>query len=101
MSEHTCRARGNSLVITGDFSKDTDIDFDNACQQLLGCAEKDVVVDLTAANRICSTYVGLLAEMCLAAQNKGKRVIVRSAPKIHKVLTEAGLDHAAALEEIA
>jgi anti-anti-sigma regulatory factor len=100
MSEHTCRANGNSLVVTGDFSKDTDTGFDAACQQILGCTEKEVLIDLTATSNICSMYVGLLAELCLSARNKGKQVIIRSAPKIHKVLAGAGLDHAAALEEV-
>jgi anti-anti-sigma regulatory factor len=100
MSEHTCSARGNSLVIEGDFSVDTDTGFDEACQQVLGSADRQLVVDLTAVDRICSTYIGLLGEMCLAARRGGKEVLIRSAPKIHKLLSDAGLGHAARLENV-
>ena len=100
MTEHSCRVNGNSLVVTGDFSKDADTGFDDACQQLLAVGEAEVVVDLTAATRVCSTYVGLLAELCLNAKNRGKTLTIRSGGKINRVLTEAGLDHAAKLQEI-
>ncbi len=100
MTEHSCRVNGNSLIVTGDFSTDTDTGFDDACQKLLSVSESEVIADLTAATRICSTYVGLLAELCLNAKNCGKELTIRSGQKINRVLTEAGLDHAANLQEI-
>jgi anti-anti-sigma regulatory factor len=100
MSEHNCEVLGNRLVITGDFSKDADTCFDAACQKLLAAGEKDLVADLTGATRLCSTYVGLLAELCLDAKGRGKKLVIRSGPKISKVLKEAGLASAAELEEI-
>jgi anti-anti-sigma regulatory factor len=100
MPEHTCEVRGSSLILSGDFSKDTDTGFDDACQKLLALSEKDLVADLTGMTRICSTYVGLLAELCLGARERGKRMIIRAGPKVAAVLREAGLDHAADVEEI-
>ncbi|MHC4913850.1 MAG: STAS domain-containing protein [Planctomycetota bacterium] len=101
MSEHTCEVRGNCLVMSGDFSKDTETDFDDACQKLLSWNEPDLAVDLTGMTRICSTYVGLLAELCLGAQGRGKKLVIRAGTKIAAALRDAGLDHAATVEEVA
>jgi len=99
MTEHSCRVTGNRLIITGDFSADADTGFDEACQKLLSAGESELIVDLSAATRVCSTYVGLLAELCLNAGNGGKTLTIRCGRKINRVLTEAGLDHAAKLQE--
>ena len=100
MPEHSCAVNGNHLVVHGDFSTDADTGFDDACQKLLSVEGKDLVADLTGATYSCSTYVGLLAELCLSARGRGTHLTIRSGTKINKVLKEAGLGSAAALEEI-
>lgn len=99
MDEHVCEVRGGHLVLAGDFSKDTDIDFDAACQKLLDSGEKELTADLVGMTHICSTYVGLLIELCLSARRRGLMVTVRAGKRIATVLKEAGLESAATLEE--
>ena len=100
MAEHTCEVRGNHLVISGDFSKDTDTDLDDACQRLLAVGDGELVADLTGVSRICSTYVGLLAELCLGARERGKNVTIRGGDGTVSVLKEAGLGSVARIEEV-
>ncbi len=100
MPEHSCEVRGSTLIATGDFSKDADTGFDEACQKLLSRTDGDLVVDMTGVSRVCSTYVGLLAELCLGAKSRGKKLVIRAGTKVTGALREAGLDHAAVLEEV-
>ena len=100
MGEHTCEVRGNHLVITGDFSKDTDTGFDDACQRVLAVSDGEIVADLAGVSRICSTYVGLLAELCLGAKERGKKVTIRGGDGTVAVLKEAGLESVARIEEV-
>jgi anti-anti-sigma regulatory factor len=94
------KVQNGRLAASGDFSADAETGFDRACQELLAGKEKSVVVDLTEVLYFSSTYVGLLAEMCLGARSAGKAVKVRAGPKIAALLREAGLAAAAAIEEV-
>jgi ABC-type transporter Mla MlaB component len=100
MPEKKCEVRGNTLIASGDFSKDADTGFDEACQKLLFKTDGDLVVDMTRVTRVCSTYVGLLAELCLGAKSRGRKLVIRAGAKVAGALRDAGLDHAAALEEV-
>ena len=100
MPEHSCAVNGNHLVVHGDFSTDADTGFDDACQKLLSVEGKDLVADLTGATYICSTYVGLLLELCLGAKARGKKLTVRAGSRIASTLRDAGLESAATLEEV-
>ncbi len=99
MAEHRCAVLGNRLVVEGDFSTDADTGFDAACQKLLAVADPELVVDLAGVKRMGSTYVGLLAELCLAASSRGRRVRVLAGRRIATTLRSAGLETAAKIEE--
>jgi anti-anti-sigma factor len=94
------KAENGRLAASGDFSADAETGFDRACQELLAGKEKHLLVDLTEVTYLSSTYVGLLAEMCLGAKNQGKAVKVRAKPKLAALLRDAGLSTAAAIEEV-
>lgn len=100
MADHTCEIHGNHMVAKGDFSRDSDTSFDDACQKLTAADDKDLIADLVGVEYMASTYVGLLAEMCLGAKGAGKKVTFRANPKLAASLREAGLDHVAALEVV-
>ena len=99
MVERSCEVHGNCLVVSGDFSKDTDTGFDGACQRLLAAGEREMVVDLVGVTHLCSTYVGLLAELCLSAKETGGQLTIRANPRVGRILKDAGLGAAAAIEE--
>lgn len=100
MDGHVCEVRGGHLVLAGNFSKDTDVDFDAACQKLLDSDEKELIADLAGMTHICSTYVGLVLELCLGAKARGKGLTVRAGKRIATTLRDAGLESAATLEEM-
>ena len=100
MPDHNCDVLGNRLVASGDFSTDSDTGFDDACQKLLAGEDKELVADLSKVSYLCSTYVGLLAELCLGAKTGGRKLTIRATPRISTILREAGLDGAATLEEV-
>ncbi len=100
MDEHVCEVRGGHLVLAGNFSTDTDVDFDAACQELLDSDEKELIADLVGMTHICSTYVGLVLELCLGARRRDKHLTVRAGKRIATTLRAAGLESAAKLEEM-
>lgn len=100
MTGHSFEVRGNCLLVSGDFSRDDDVGFDDACQKLLECPDRELVADLAGTSRMSSTYVGLLAEACLTAQGRGRKVTIRARKRLAAALREAGLGAAATIEEV-
>jgi anti-anti-sigma regulatory factor len=100
MGENTCEVHGNHLVAAGDLSRDTGTDFDDACQRVLASSDGEIVADLAGVDHFCSTYVGLLAELCLSARKRGKKVVIRGTGATLPVLKEAGLASVARIEEV-
>ena len=100
MSDHTCEVTGNKLVISGNFSRDVETDLDTACQTLLAAGDKQLHVDAVGMTSICSTYVGLLAELALGAQGRGKSLLIRAGGRVAGVLDEAGLGSVATIERV-
>jgi anti-anti-sigma regulatory factor len=96
----SCELEGGRLRASGDFSRDADTAFDQACQKILEARERELLADLVGVERMSSTYVGLLAELCLGARERGKKLIIRAGPKLAATLREAGLGTAADLEEV-
>jgi anti-anti-sigma regulatory factor len=100
MAGHSFELRSNRLLASGDFSHDSDTGFDEACQKLLACPDRELIADLSGTSRMSSTYVGVLAEVCLTARGQGRKVIIRARPRLAGALRAAGLGTAAAIEEV-
>jgi ABC-type transporter Mla MlaB component len=98
MASHVCKVNGSSMTVSGDFGNEGTTDLDAACQQLLTSPGKALLVDAVGMTSICSTYVGLLAELCLGAKNSGRQLTIRADGRIANVLDAAGLGSVARIE---
>jgi len=72
-----------------DMSSDIRLEerFQSACQKLLQCDTKELYIDLTKVKYISSLGLGIIMGTFTEAQDKGKELIVKVAPKLHELLS--------------
>lgn len=84
--------RENTLSVTRDLRQDFDLEFDQACNELLEWKGETLVIDLGDVTYINSTYIGMIAATFFQAQAAGKSLRVNACGHVLKILRSAGFE---------
>jgi anti-anti-sigma regulatory factor len=68
------------LEVQRDLRQDFDLSFDRACSELLSSEKDELLIDLTRATYVNSTYIGMIAATFFQAQAVKKSLTIRALP---------------------
>jgi anti-anti-sigma factor len=83
---------GNTLRVSGELGPDNESPFDEATQKLLASRDNPLVVDLSDAHYVASSYVRHIATLAVEANRHGLRVVLVAERRTIRMLELAGLD---------
>ena len=99
MGESDTRVDGNRLVVGGEVSREQQ-GLQQLWSELLQSASEEVVIDLAGITSFRSADLAVVAASCALAQKRGRKVKVRAAADVARVLRFGGVDRVARIEEI-
>lgn len=88
------------LTVHREVLHDQDLLFDEVCRQLLESEQDEIVIDLSQANYINSTYVGIIAATFFQANTRKKRLRLRASRSLTEVLRLAGFEEFIPIDEV-
>ncbi|MHC4886018.1 MAG: STAS domain-containing protein [Planctomycetota bacterium] len=91
---------GGILSVHKSMLHDRDLDFDRICRELLDQEEVDLLIDLSRANYINSTYVGIIAATFFQASARKKTLSLRTSGALAEVLRVAGFEEFISIEVV-
>lgn len=84
--------RENTLYVNRDLRQDFDLEFDQACNELLEWEGDTLVINLGDVTYINSTYIGMIAATFFQAQTAGKSLRLVAQGQVLKILRSAGFE---------
>jgi len=88
------------LIANGDLLNENADEFTDACMELLTSKADALVMDLTAAQRITSTHIGIIADIHFRAEDANKMLTVKVTPDAYKVFTITNTNEVLKLEVV-
>ena len=88
------------LTVHREVLHDQDLLFDEACRRLLASKSDDLLIDLSEATYINSTYVGIIAATFFQANARKKRLKLRATRGLCEVLRLAGFEEFIPIEQV-
>lgn len=87
--------KGGRLTVSGEIVPQTEALYAEALFRLLETEFKELVIDLTDLDYLCSGYVGAMCMFAHATARSGRSVLVIASPEVGHILTMTGFNRLA------